>query len=274
MTTTQMRQQSWLELIARVGYAARGLVFATVGILAALAAIGARHRAPDSKDALRTILNEPFGQAVLALIAAGLVCFAVWRMAQAAWDVDHEGSRPNSMLRRLIWAGAAFFYLGFAWVAVTMIFGADRSGDSDQLAREWTAWLLAQPFGQWLVGAVGAAFVVAGLGVAARALRADFSHGLEAGQEKREIVTALGIAGFLARALVFAMIGLFLLFAAVHSRSGEAKGLGGALGVVQRQPYGSALLGLTAAGLLAFGLYGIGEAFYRRITPPRLPVPR
>jgi hypothetical protein len=71
-----------------------------------------------------------------------------------------------------------------------------------------------------------------------------------------------------AAAFVCAMIGLFLLFAAINSRSSEAKGFAGALGVIQEQPYGSALLGITAAGLLAFGLYGIAEAAYRRISPP------
>ena len=150
-----------------------------------------------------------------------------------------------------------------------MIMGSDRIGNGDQMTREWTAWLLAQPFGQWLVGAMGIAFIAAGGGVAVTGLRADFKRRLDVSEKKRRIVTDLGIAGFLARAFVLAMIGLFLLFAAIHSRSSEAKGLAGALGVIQQQYYGSALLGITAAGLLAFGLYGIAEAAYRRITPPR-----
>ena len=82
----------------------------------------------------------------------------------------------------------------------------------------------------------------------------------------------LGIAGFLARAFVFAMIGFFLLFAALNARSSEAKGFAGALRVIQHQPYGSFLLAITAAGLLAYGVYGIAEGAYRRITPPRLAV--
>jgi hypothetical protein len=48
----------------------------------------------------------------------------------------------------------------------------------------------------------------------------------------------------------------------------KRKDFAGALGVIQQQPYGSVLLGFTAAGLLAFGLYGIAEAAYRRISPP------
>jgi hypothetical protein len=61
-------------------------------------------------------------------------------------------------------------------------------------------------------------------------------------------VAALGSLGFFARAFVFAMIGVFLLFAAIHFRSSEAKGFAGALRIIQQQPYGLALLGITAVG--------------------------
>lgn len=256
--------------MARLGYAARGFVFLIVGALAGLAAIGVRNRASDSKDALYTLLGEPFGHGLLALIAVGLACFAAWRFTQAFLDADHQGSNFKALSRRAIYAGAAIFYLGFAWVAVGMLFGTDRGGNSDQMAREWTAWLLAKPFGQWLIGAVGVSFVVTAIAVAIAGMREDFRRRLELKGEERKIVTALGTLGYLARAFVFLMIGVFLLFAAIHARSSEAKGIAGALRVLQQQPYGAALLGITAAGLLAFGLYGIAEAVSRRISPPRV----
>jgi len=61
------------------------------------------------------------------------------------------------------------------------------------------------------------------------------------------------------------VIGLFVLFAAMHANSREAKGLAGALQVIQRQTYGSVLLALTATGFLAFGAFGLAEAAYRKI---------
>jgi len=113
--------------------------------------------------------------------------------------------RIKAPLRRFAWAGSALFYAGFAWVAIGMIFGSDRQGNSDQMAHEWTAWLLGQPFRRWAVGAVGLGFLMTGAGVAVRGLQAKFKRQIEANKQKREVVTALGVAGFVARGFVFAM---------------------------------------------------------------------
>jgi Domain of Unknown Function (DUF1206) len=92
-----------------------------------------------------------------------------------------------------------------ALIAIGMIFGSDRKGNSDQMAHEWTAWLLGQPFRRWAVGAVGLGFLMTGAGVAVRGLQAKFKRQIEANKQKREVVTALGVAGFVARGFVFAM---------------------------------------------------------------------
>lgn len=150
-----------------------------MGVLAGLAALSNPSRAPDSKDALRTLLNQPFGELLLAIIAAGLLCFAAWRLAQAVLDPDHRGATLSSLLQRIAWAGSALFYVGFAWVAISMIFGSAPKGSSDQMAHRWTAWLLEQPWGQWLVGAVGLGFLITAAAVVVRGVRADFKRQME-----------------------------------------------------------------------------------------------
>ena len=258
------------EWIARFGYAACGAVFLIVGSFAALAALAAYHRPLDGKDAMRTLFAHSIGGVILAVIALGLLCFAAWRLAQGLLDADHCGRQPRALLRRGVQVAAGLFYIGFASVAVTIMLGWDRSGNSDQVAHDWTAWLLAKPFGQWLIGAVGLAFMVGGIGIGIAGFRPEHEQRLALEQPERKAVGVLGRLGAAARAVVLIMIGLFLVFAALNSNSRDAKGFAGALGVVQQQPLGSVWLGVTAAGLIAFGLFNLSEAAYRRITPPRL----
>jgi hypothetical protein len=171
------------------------------------------------------------------------------------------------MLHRLVYGFAALFYAGFAAAAASMLLAWGPGASSDQAARDWTAWLLAKPFGAWIVGTIGLAIVATGVGVAVAGCRGEIRRRLDIKEKPRLLVTALGMAGSLTRALVFMLIGMFVVFAALDVSSREAKGLAGALRVVQRQQHGSALLALTGAGFLAFGAFGAAEAAYRRIRP-------
>jgi uncharacterized protein DUF1206 len=164
------------------------------------------------------------------------------------------GAAPKALARRAFYAAAALFYTGFAVVVVTLILGWDLGGNSDQMARDGTSWLLGLPFGRLLIGAIGLTFVGTGMGIGVAGCQARFRRRIELKKDGRRIVTMLGSFGFAARAVVFATIGFCLLFAAYSSRSSDAKGFAGALRVLQQQPYGAAWLGVLAAGLFAFGL--------------------
>jgi hypothetical protein len=266
-----VRNSNSLELMARLGYGSRGIVYVLVGGLALLAAFGSGGQTGGSRSALESLLGQPFGKVFLGVIAVGLVSFAAWRLVEAITDADHRGRSGKALAIRVGRALSGLVYAGLAFSAVRLAVGwGMRREREDQAAQDWTAWFLAKPFGQWAVGLVGVAILGTGLGYLVRAWRGSVTAHLACPSEARRWVVTLGRFGFGGRGIVFVLIGGFLILAAWHSNSREVRGVGGALRALEQQPYGWTLLGLTAAGLLAFGLFGLAQAFYRHIDAPDL----
>lgn len=255
-----------VERLARLGYAARGVVHLLVGGLAVLAALGRGGATTGSKGALQTLLEQPLGTVWLVLVAAGLLCFAAWRVLQSVFDADHLGTDRKALLKRSAYGISAVLNGALALATLGWAFGyAAGSGDGEASARDWTASVLSVPAGQWLLGAVGLGVASGGLVFLARAWKGGVTEGLACDADAARWVEPLGRAGFAARAVVFGLIGVFLVVAAVTTNAREARGLAGALRALQEQPYGWILLAATALGLFAFGLFQFAVARYRRI---------
>ena len=259
-----------VETLARVGYGARGIVYGLVGGLALLAAIGSGGQTGGSRSALQTLLSQPFGKVWLVLIALGLFGFCIWRILEALTDADNRGSDMKGWGIRGAHLISGIIYAGLAISALRLALGQGSGSGEDQAAQDWTAWLMSQPFGQWLVGLVGLAVIGAGLAFIAKAWRGNVAERLSLPGDKRHWIITLGRMGFAARGVVFLMSGGFFGLAALHSSPAEVRGLGGALEALRQQPYGWVLRGLTALGLFAFGLFGLVQARYRHIDAPDL----
>lgn len=251
--------------LARLGFAARGAVYVLVGALALLAALGRGGAPTDTKGALATVLSQPLGYIMLGTIALGLFCFSAWRFAQSILNADGLGDSTKERMRRVGYFFSGLINTGLAVSALGLLNGVARASSGDQNARDWTAWLLSFPWGQWLVGVVGAIIIGVGFGVARRAWKAEFDDKLNAAPDVEKWVIPMGQAGFFARALVFVITGGFLVAAAWSSSAAEARGLAGALQTLQQQPYGWLLLTLTAGGLVLFGVFQFVLARYRTI---------
>ncbi len=260
---------AWIERLARFGYASKGAVYFLVGLLAVQAAFGGGGKTTDTEGALETLVQQPFGQFLLGLIAFGLISYAMWRFVEAINDPENKGKDIKGIATRLSYIANGLTYAGLAWTAVQIIMGSS-SGGGDDSKQNWTARLLNQPFGQWLVGMIGAGVIAFGFYYLYRAFSAKFRRKLylsELSSTKREWVIAICRFGLAARSIVFFLIGWFFIEAAYMAQASQVGGLDQALETLAGQPYGPLLLAVVALGLIAYGVYCIVQARYRRLDP-------
>jgi hypothetical protein len=255
------------EVLTRVGFVARGVIYVIIGWLAIQVATHTTPSTPtNQKGALETIDEQPLGHWLLIVVAAGLGAYALWRFVQAYVGHGPEGGGDQSTFGRISAAGSGCAYLAMCALAVSILMGS--SSQSSSSPHKSAAGVLGWPGGQWIVGIAGAIFLGVGLyqgykGVSRKFLDDDKTE--EMGPLVKRWITISGVIGHLARMVAFGLIGVFVIKAAIDYAPKNAVGLDGALEKLAHQTYGTFLLAVVAAGLIAFGLFSIAEARYRRM---------
>jgi hypothetical protein len=253
------------EGLARVGYAARGVIYALIGVLAFRLASGTAGPRPNQQGAMHQIAHQPFGHALLIATAIGLGGYALWRLAQALIGHTPEYGE-HSKLDRIGAAGSSIAYAAFCLLAISVLRGTDSSSSAQ--TKKTTAGILDWPAGRELVGAVGLLFIGIGIFQAYLGLSKKFLEYSKTGQMSRSVLrvfTIIGEVGLVARGVAFALIGIFTLKAAMDYTPKDAVGIDGALAKLTQHTYGTTALYIVAAGLIAFGVYSIADARYRKI---------
>jgi hypothetical protein len=254
--------------LVRVGFVARAVTYGVIAALGLAVAVGAGgvSATPNQQGALAVIARAPLGRLALIVIAAGLLCYALWKLTQGIFGSGPEGGggdRPHDRIANL---SGGLAYLVFFAISIRVLTGTSGSGSSEP--SHATAGVLAWPGGQLLVGVAGALLIAISASQIYEAIRGRFVRDSKLEQmsaRERRAFLILGRVGLIARALVFVLIGYFLIRAAVGSRSANAVGIDGALARLHRQPLGPWLLGFVAAGLLTFAAFSLLEARYRRL---------
>ncbi len=264
IASSASHRRGWIEALARTGYAAKGGVYILVGVLAVEAALGSGG-AEGSRQALGTLAGGTVGRVILGIVAVGLVAYALWCAIRSALDPENEGTAARGV------AGiVALIYAALALQAGRLALGGTGGGSQGgQGARHWSAQLMAEPAGRWLVAAVGAAIAAYGLQQLVHAWRVELDRRLDLSllsARARGWIVRASRFGLAARGIVFGLIGAFFVTAAVNRSPGQARGLGGTLRALQGQPYGPWLLAVVALGLIAYGVYNLVRARYRRMT--------
>lgn len=257
-----------METLARFGYAAKGFVYCAIGILALLAAFNAGGDATDTTGALHAIALQPFGKALLVLIALGLVGYVIWRLVQAIKDPEHQGKDGKGIVSRLGYLLSGLAYVGVAVNAALLAIGSDSGSDGNS-KQDWTAMVIQQPFGRFIIGLGGAIVIGIGFWRIYCAYKTKFRKKVdlhELSLQQKDLLVNISRFGIAARGVVFVMIGFFILQAAKDYNPNKVKGLDGALLTLAQQPFGKFLLALMALGLIAYAVYLFLQARYSKFN--------
>jgi hypothetical protein len=260
------------EAAARLGYAARGAVYVSIGLIALLAALDLTPRAEGAVGALEAWGEWRVGVLLLWLVGLGLYGFAGWRALQAVFDVDRRGRSAKALLTRAGQAVSGAVYAGLAISVFGLLDALEDLHETDDQAatRAAVAQALEMPFGNLIVMAAGLFVLGAGLGSAFRAVFDHFGRDLDCDRPVRAWAGTLARIGYAARGVALIPAGGLLVRAGLHARASEARGLGGALDVMAAQPFGEAMLALIGLGLVAFGLFAFAEGALRPMTLRKL----
>jgi hypothetical protein len=256
-------QTPQFEWLARAGLVARGVIYAIVGVLAIELALGEGGKTTNQQGALQEIAKQPFGKVLLVLMIVGLAGYAIWRLVRAA--IGHGPEAADDTKERIAGLASGIAYAMLCVTAVSILAGSGGgSGSPDKT----TGGVLGWPGGQLLVGLAGLIIIGVGLEQGYKGITKSFlekSKTEEMSERVKRAFTALGVFGHLARMVVFALIGYFLLRAAIDFDPDKAVSLDGALAAVAKASYGPVLLGIIAAGLIGFAAYSVADARYRKV---------
>ncbi len=263
--------------MARLGWVAKGIVYALVGVLAVPIAIQGlradRTRADDAEaspmGAVAAIADTSLGAIALWIVAAGLALYVVWRLLSIMLPAE------NTAVTRLTRAGyavSAAMYSFLAWSALSFATGeraAREAETEDAKVERITRELMDTTTGRWLVGAIGACVVGIGIFFVVRGVRASFHDDLEprdVGPISLESIVAFGRVGWVGRGVVLILVGWFVTSAAVRFRPSDAHGLDGSLREVTELAIGPLIVGSAALALIAYGLFCVISAPRQRLT--------
>jgi hypothetical protein len=241
-----------LTTLTRIGFATRGLLYIVIGVL-----VIRTGRAEDTSGALE-YLGRGGGQLLLGVMAAGLLAYGVWRLADTMFNIERHAFDRKGAVERLGAAASGLAHLLLAWQAVKLLQGVASTGDS---ARHGTQIAQDMPGGGTVVGLAGLVLLGVGVFQLVKAVKGSFLRHLDPSAARHPVVQWSGRAGYAARGFVFMITAYFLLRAGFADEEGAAGGTSQALSWLAN-PWDL----VVATGLLGFGLFSLVEARFRRLA--------
>ncbi|MBM6551837.1 DUF1206 domain-containing protein [Marinomonas ostreistagni] len=252
------------KILARMGYAARGIIYLTIGALAFLSIMGFGDERPGSRGAILSLRSQPYGEGLLILLAAGLVGYVVWRLIQAINDSDEHGYsikglaiRAGLLISAVSHGALCYWILKLLWLT--------QEDSSSRSASSVLSDYVASEFQVVVFGGIG--LIVIGIGVAhlIKGFQGGFKDYMEFPSTKRLWMVPICQFGLMARGVVWGIVGWIILRSAFEAGTSREQGIKQAFEWLSQAPYGNELVLVTAVGLFAFGAYSCLETLYRRV---------
>jgi Domain of Unknown Function (DUF1206) len=254
-----------LEYLARGGFVCYGVIHLLFAWLALQVAFGHSGQEGDQNGALQSLAGNGFGKFLLVLIAVGMVGLAIWQGFEAA--IGESGPKDKTAIAERVISGVrAIVYLWLAWTAIKIVTGADSSSAAKSQNRSSS--VMAHSGGRWLVGFVGLVVIGVGIGLVVYGVLKKFERHLKIQEMRpsvRKSTRRLGMAGYPAKGVAYAIAGVLVVVAAVQYDPDKARGMDAALKTLAGNSYGPWLLGVIALGFAAFGVFCFSQAKYRKV---------
>jgi Domain of Unknown Function (DUF1206) len=239
-----------LTTLTRLGFAARGLIYLVISYL-----ILTTGRAEDPQGALE-YLGRGGGRILLIVMTLGLLAYGIWRLADAAFDIERHGSDKSGSVERLGAGASGIIHLLLGWQAIKLVQGTGAaSGDG---AQDGAQSVLQLPGGGTMLIVAGVVLLGTGLYQLLKAAKGSYLKHLEPQIARKPWAKWSGRIGYAARGFVFLITGFFLASAGLNEQASEAGGMDAALAWLD-SPWDM----IVAIGLFGFGIFSLIEARYR-----------
>lgn len=267
--------------IRSAGFFTKGVVYLLIGALTFMAAFGLGGDIASTDGVVHFLLELPFGKTLGGIVALGLIAYSLWRIYQMLLRPGKINDKPKDLkdgFTRFRYFYSAVFYgiiaYSFAKPLIKDLSGEGGGAPSENSTQQKAALgeLLANDWGKvaiWILAAIIAAqaFWQFKLAYSAKFMKKidnypDIRH-------EYDFIRKMGRLGYSARGLVFAIISYFLVMVILQHNAQVYKGTEGAMQYLLSFSYGSILLGLTAFGLIGYGIFNIMVARHANLTTIR-----
>ena len=254
----------WLKQYILIGYAAKGSVYLSIGILALNAAIS-EEKAAGTYSTLAWLTARPLGKVLVSLLGIALFGYVLRRLFQTLLIPGY--SNPWSfkcILKRIGYIMSGLSYAGVAYSALNIVF---ELGEADDTIEDLVSELFEQPIGEWLILLGGIGVITVGLGYVYGAYTGSYISEFQSEDIHHQLekwATRIGKLGVAARGIAFVLMGIFLVQAPIYGNSELAGGLENALNLLSTKPLGWLWLSLIGIGMMCYGIYMFVAAVYRR----------